>query len=51
MIVTLKPGALRELHWHPNASEWQLWLAGQGRNERRYERGKSPHNGLPLRTT
>jgi oxalate decarboxylase len=30
-MVTLKPGALRELHWHPNASEWQFWLAGQGR--------------------
>jgi oxalate decarboxylase len=23
-LVTLKPGALRELHWHPNASEWQF---------------------------
>src|SRR6201997_5609644 len=22
-LVTLKPGALRELHWHPNAREWQ----------------------------
>lgn len=30
-IVTLKPGAMRELHWHPNASEWQFWLAGSGR--------------------
>jgi oxalate decarboxylase len=30
-LVTLKPGALRELHWHPNASEWQFWLAGKGR--------------------
>ena len=30
-LVTLNPGALRELHWHPNASEWQFWLAGQGR--------------------
>jgi oxalate decarboxylase len=30
-LVTLKPGALRELHWHPNASEWQFWLAGTGR--------------------
>lgn len=30
-IVTLKPGAIRELHWHPNASEWQFWIAGQGR--------------------
>jgi oxalate decarboxylase len=30
-LVTLKPGALRELHWHPNASEWQFWLTGKGR--------------------
>jgi len=30
-LVTLKPGALRELHWHPNASDWQFWLAGKGR--------------------
>jgi len=30
-IVRLKPGAIRELHWHPNASEWQFWVAGSGR--------------------
>ncbi|GGG90846.1 cupin domain-containing protein [Silvibacterium dinghuense] len=30
-LVRLKPGAIRELHWHPNASEWQFWLAGKGR--------------------
>jgi oxalate decarboxylase len=30
-MVTLKPRAIRELHWHPNASEWQFWLAGKGR--------------------
>ncbi len=29
--VTLKPGGLRELHWHPNADEWQYYLAGNGR--------------------
>jgi oxalate decarboxylase len=22
---------MRELHWHPNASEWQYYLAGKGR--------------------
>jgi oxalate decarboxylase len=22
---------VRELHWHPNASEWQFYLAGKGR--------------------
>jgi oxalate decarboxylase len=30
-LVRLKPGALRELHWHPNASEWQYYLSGSGR--------------------
>lgn len=30
-LITLRPGALREMHWHPNASEWQFWLAGKGR--------------------
>ena len=30
-IVTIKPGGLRELHWHPNGSEWQFWIKGQGR--------------------
>jgi len=30
-LVTIKPGGLRELHWHPNASEWQYYLAGKGR--------------------
>ena len=30
-MVTVKPGAMRELHWHPNASEWQYYMAGQGR--------------------
>jgi oxalate decarboxylase len=29
--VTLKPGALRELHWHPNADEWQYYIQGSGR--------------------
>ncbi|HZZ30548.1 MAG TPA: cupin domain-containing protein [Phenylobacterium sp.] len=30
-IVTIKPGGLRELHWHPNADEWQYWIQGTGR--------------------
>jgi oxalate decarboxylase len=30
-IVTLKPGGLRELHWHPNEDEWQYYVTGQGR--------------------
>jgi len=31
VLLTIKPGAMRELHWHPNASEWQFWIAGKGR--------------------
>jgi oxalate decarboxylase len=30
-IVTLRPGGLRELHWHPNADEWQYYLTGKAR--------------------
>ena len=30
-LVTVKPGGIRELHWHPNASEWQYYIAGKGR--------------------
>jgi oxalate decarboxylase len=30
-LVTLKPGAIREMHWHPNVSEWQYWIRGKGR--------------------
>lgn len=30
-LVTVKPGGLREIHWHPNADEWQYWVKGQGR--------------------
>ncbi len=30
-VVTVKPGGLRELHWHPNADEWQYYVQGQAR--------------------
>jgi oxalate decarboxylase len=30
-IVKLKPGGLREMHWHPNADEWQYFISGKGR--------------------
>jgi oxalate decarboxylase len=30
-LVTVHPGGLRELHWHPNADEWQYYIAGKGR--------------------
>jgi oxalate decarboxylase len=30
-LVELEPGAMRELHWHPNNDEWQYYLTGSGR--------------------
>ncbi|HSH94413.1 MAG TPA: cupin domain-containing protein, partial [Roseimicrobium sp.] len=30
-LETIAPGAMREMHWHPNADEWQYWMEGQGR--------------------
>ena len=30
-IVTVRPGGIRELHWHPNADEWQYYISGRGR--------------------
>ena len=30
-LVEVQPGALRELHWHPNADEWQYYVQGGGR--------------------
>jgi oxalate decarboxylase len=30
-VVTIKPGGLRDMHWHPNADEWNYWIKGQGR--------------------
>jgi oxalate decarboxylase len=29
VVLELEPGGLRELHWHPNADEWQYVLEGQ----------------------
>ena len=28
VVLELEPGALRELHWHPNADEWQYVIDG-----------------------
>lgn len=30
-LVEVEPGALRELHWHPNTDEWQYYISGRGR--------------------
>ncbi|UXV35354.1 cupin domain-containing protein [Staphylococcus sp. IVB6181] len=30
-LVEVEPGGMREMHWHPNASEWQYYIQGQAR--------------------
>jgi len=30
-LVEVEPGGMRELHWHPNADEWQYYVEGRGR--------------------
>jgi len=29
--VTIMPGGMREMHWHPNADEWSFFLKGHAR--------------------
>ena len=29
--LTIAPGGLRTMHWHPNADEWQYYVAGHAR--------------------
>ena len=29
--VTIQPGALREMHWHPTADEWSFFISGRAR--------------------
>lgn len=30
-LVTVKPGAMREIHWHPSSDEWTFFISGKGR--------------------
>jgi oxalate decarboxylase len=30
-LVEIEPGAMREMHWHPNADEWVYFLKGHAR--------------------
>lgn len=30
-LVEIKPGGMREMHWHPNNDEWQYYLSGTAR--------------------
>ena len=30
-LVEVEPGAMREMHWHPNTDEWQYYITGSAR--------------------
>jgi oxalate decarboxylase len=30
-LVEVDPGHMREIHWHPNADEWQYYISGKAR--------------------
>jgi oxalate decarboxylase len=30
-VFELVPGGMREMHWHPNADEWQYYISGNAR--------------------
>ena len=30
-VVTVHPGGMREIHWHPSSDEWTFFIGGQGR--------------------
>lgn len=30
-LVEVEPGAMREMHWHPNNDEWQYYIEGEAR--------------------
>jgi len=29
--MTIEPGGLRDIHWHPKADEWQYYVAGRAK--------------------
>jgi oxalate decarboxylase len=31
VVQTIPPGAMRAMHWHPNADEWQYYIKGKAR--------------------
>lgn len=30
VLERIRPGGVREMHWHPNADEWQYYISGKG---------------------
>jgi oxalate decarboxylase len=45
-MSSLRPGAMREMHWHPNADEWQYYIAGSGRMGVFAAGGQRPDQGF-----
>ena len=45
-LVRLKPGGIRELHWHPTGTEWQFLHPGEGSYDGLQHRGPCTHHGL-----
>lgn len=39
--VIVRPGGLREMHWHQNADEWQYYVQGKGRMTVFFNAGKA----------
>ena len=48
-LVEVDPGAMRELHWHPNTDEWQYYIEGKGAHGRVRVVRRRPHLRLPGR--
>ena len=48
-LVEINPGAMRELHWHPNTDEWQYYIEGKGRMGVFASSGDAAHLRLPGR--
>ncbi len=42
-LVEVKPGGMREMHWHPNNDEWQYYLTGTAKMTVFGAGGHSPH--------
>jgi quercetin dioxygenase-like cupin family protein len=45
-VLAIRPGAMRKMHWHPNADEWQYYLKGTGRMTV-FNAGPSEYRELP----
>ncbi len=48
-LVEVRPGGLRELHWHPNADEWQYLDQRAGAHDGVRRARPGPHHRLPSR--